>query len=86
MLPCVVVLGSHVVALLVEVAGSSGNGTDGWGSGSGHHGRGSAAAYDDDDDVVAGLGGSTDYDGSLDGGGGFGRGGAAGVPFETFYH
>ncbi len=61
-------------------AGSSGNGTDGWGSGSGHHERGSAFAYDDDDDVVAGSRGSTDYDGSLDGGGGSERGGAARVP------
>ncbi|CAK9860326.1 unnamed protein product [Sphagnum jensenii] len=64
------------------IAGSSGNGTDGWGSGGGHHGRGSAAAYDDDDDIVAG---SADHDGSLDGGGGSGRGGggAAGVPFYS---
>jgi hypothetical protein len=134
MLPGVVVLGSHVVALLVEAAGvlaatlsmctarrrdphhktnsarkrgagtqqtdyelngsaqhngaggtagSSGNGTDGWGSGGGHHGRGSAAAYDDDDDDVAGSGGSADHDGSLDGGGGSGRGGAAGVPLYS---
>jgi len=139
MLQGVVVLGSHVVALLVEAAGvlaatlsmctairrdlhhktssarkrgvgthqtdyelngsaqhngangtagSSGNGTDGWGSGGGHHGRGSATAYDDDDDDddVAGLGGSADHDGSLDGGGGSGRGGVAGVPLQTFYH
>ncbi|CAK9854867.1 unnamed protein product [Sphagnum jensenii] len=137
MLLGVVVLGSHVVALLVEVAGvltatlsmctarrrdphhkassarkrgtgtqqtdyelngsaqhdgadettgSSGNGTNGWGSRGGHHGRGSTTAYDDDDDVVAGSGGSADHDGSLDGGGGSGRGGAAGVPLQTFYH
>ncbi|CAK9206163.1 unnamed protein product [Sphagnum troendelagicum] len=77
MLPRVVVLGSHVVALLVEAAGvlvatlSI---------------RGSVAAYDDDDDVVAGSGGSLDHDGSLDGGGGSRRGGAAGVPLQTFYH
>ncbi len=131
MLPGVVVLGSHVVALLVEAvgvlaatlsmciarrrdphhktssarkcgagtqqtdyelngsaqhngadgtAGSSGNGTDGWGFGGGHHRRGSVVAYDDDDDDVAGSGGSADHNGSLDGGGGSGRGGAAGVP------
>jgi hypothetical protein len=67
--------------------GSSGNGTDGWGSRGGHHGRGSTATYDDDDDdVVVGLGGLADYDGSLDGGGGSERGGTAGVPLQTFYH
>jgi len=68
-------------------AGSSGNGIDSWGSGGGHHGRGLTAAYDDDDDdVVAGSRGSADYDGSLDGGGGSGRGGAAGIPLQIFYH
>jgi hypothetical protein len=54
------------------IVGSFGNGTDGWGSGGGHHWRGSTATYDDDD-VVAGLGGSINYDGSLDGGGGSGK-------------
>ncbi len=71
-----------------RTAGSSGNGTDGWGSGGGHHGKGLAAAYDDDDDddVVAGSGGSTDHNGSLDGGGGSRRGRVVGVPLQTFYH